>query len=447
MKRIRLFVILFMSILLISVLLRQYKFIDIPRKGATFDEYAWTWLGMNILQRGVPLSWSPHPQYQLRTHYIEPGGARFWLVQPYLEHPPLFGLIAGGWALLSGAKDMYSFELIHVRPLALVLGFMTVALTTMLATQQYGKVAGILSGILIGTVPTMVIGSRLVQNENFFIPLFLCILLLLQHYIKQTEKRTKQTKRQRILFYAITFLCGVATLAKVPWWAAGISVMLIYFSLRRYRDGILTLLITGAVFSLFFLWGWRWDAQLFTGLWKLQLARYDITFDSIYGLFISPLLVDRFFLDGWIYAGWFSFFTLLSDFKRHRVIILGLLGYFIIYSLAIPNEPSHGWYRYPFYPFLLISLAYTIKKSFHEKTLLNFFLFALIGTSLLQVTWAKAFGFSYFIYRFVLIGLGLTAFANFFPGKVSERIGKVSTYGWFILLIGLNIWTVVTFVE
>src|SRR5437667_204031 len=86
--------------------LRYYSYASLPRNGETFDEFAWTWLEINIIQEHMPISWSSQPQYTNKKHLIYQGAA-FWIVKPYLEHPPLFGLVAGTSALLNGAHDMY----------------------------------------------------------------------------------------------------------------------------------------------------------------------------------------------------------------------------------------------------------------------------------------------------------------------------------------------------
>src|SRR3989344_1320815 len=102
----KLIFVFFIFILLLGFLLRNYNLYTWPREGATFDEYAWTWLGINLIQKKIPLSWSSQPQYKNQKIIIY-RDASFSLVMPYLEHPPLFGLVAGGFALVNGTKDMY----------------------------------------------------------------------------------------------------------------------------------------------------------------------------------------------------------------------------------------------------------------------------------------------------------------------------------------------------
>src|SRR3989344_8224923 len=93
------------AILALGFWLRSDNLYTWPRTGATFDEYAWTWLGISLINDNVPQSWSRHPQYSNREDIIYQKTA-FVLVKPYLEHPPLFGLVAGSYALLTGTEGM-----------------------------------------------------------------------------------------------------------------------------------------------------------------------------------------------------------------------------------------------------------------------------------------------------------------------------------------------------
>lgn len=430
-------------ILLIGFLLRYYHYTTYPGRGATFDEYAWTWLGMNIIQNGIPISWSPHAPYTNREHYIEPSGAAFWLVQPYLEHPPLFGFIAGSWAMFLGARDMYSVELHHIRSLSLLLGVVSILAVYFFARELYGNTIALFSGLLYATIPTIVIGSRLLQNENFFIPFYILSILMIIRFIN--NKKSIVSSKYSYIISAV--LCGLLTLSKVPWWGSAISCIFLLCSAKRYKQAGIFLSVVIIIFSLFFVWGYYWDSHLFFNLWSLQLTRYDITFDGLFSLFSHPYLVDRIYVDGWIYAGWFGLLINASRFKEHKYLLLGFLGYFAIYALGIPNEPGHGWYRYPFYPFLVISLSVVLFEAIKERSLLPFFMFTFIGTSLLQHTWEKIFGFSFQIYRFVLVLFGLTSITTVLTPKKLSSVPKYSSLTIIVLLIFLNILAVLIYKE
>ena len=107
------------------------------------------------------------------------------------------------------------------------------------------------------------------------------------------------------------------------------------------------------------------------------------------------------------------------------MVIFPFLAYFAIFVFAIPNTPGHGWYKYPFYPFLAISLAIFIKDHFNKNLLLTFIFILLVGLSLLNLTWTVKFGFSFIILRIFIILSGISLLPLFIKsstrGEVSRR--------------------------
>lgn len=423
-------------ILILGLFLRNNNLNTWPRLGATFDEYAWTWLGINLIQNHIPISWSRHPQYTNKKNIVYQK-TPFTIVEPYLEHPPLFGLVAGSYALLSGVKDMYHVDLQHIRGLALILGVLSIFMVYIFAAEVYGFKIGLLSSFLYSIIPTVVIGSRIVQNENFFIPFFVLSLFLIVKFIKTNNPWFRNIA---------AVICGLLTLAKVPWIAAAVAIVLIFFYLRRYKDAFKFLSIVLPIFGLFFIYGVYFNWNLFMSLWGLQLQRYDITFNSIFSLFTSPYLVDRLTVDGWIYFGWFAVILLaIKDLKKNFWVILPFLAYFAIFVFAIPNEPSHGWYRYPFYPFMIISIALFIKEYFNKNYFFTFLFLIFIGLSMLELSWEQALGFSFLIFRFFLVLFGLSLAPLFIPK--TRRIASVTSYLSLIIIFILSVWSVLSYNE
>lgn len=428
--------IILVLILILGLWLRFDKLYVWPRLGATFDEYAWTWLGINLIQNHTPISWSPHPQYTNRQH-LTYQGAQFWLVKPYLEHPPFFGVVVGSYAIANGANSMFDVDLFKIRGLALILGVLSIFILYVFAAQVYDYKIGLLASGIYAAVPTIAVGSRLVQNENFFIPLFLLSLYLISKYL-----RTKNV----LLRNLAAVICGLLTLAKVPWIAAALGIVLIFMYLRKYKDAFKFLTIVIPIFLLFFIYGAFFDWNLFISLWKLQLQRYDIVFNSIFALFTSPYLADRFMIDGWIYFGWFAIFLLsIKDFKKNFMILLPFLAYLSIYIFAIPNEPSHGWYRYPFYPFLLISIALFLKEYFAKNYLLTFLFLIFTGLSMLELSWAQSIGFSFIVFRSFLILFGISLVPLFLPK--TKKIAYLSSYLSLAIISLLSVWSVLKYNE
>jgi len=421
-----------LCLLAVGLWLRSINYLTWPRHGATFDEFAWTWQGINLIQKGVPISWSSQPQYVHRYHFIYQKAA-FWIVTPYLEHPPLFGVFVGSFALLNGVKDMYHVTLEKIRPLALFLGVVSIGCIFLFTNELYGKTVGFFAAFLYATIPTIVIGSRIVQNENFLIPLWLLSLYLIILYLKKNRKR---------FLYTAGFISGLLVLAKIPWVVAGFSICLLLAYKQKWKDACIVGFITLAIGSLFLLYGFYYDKSLFLSLWQLQLARYDISFIGLFSLFIKPLIVDRFYIDGWIYFGFFSLFLLGRDIKKHIAVLIPLLSYLFIYLFFIPDEPFHGWYRYPFYPFFIISIALFLREYFGKNQILTTLFLLSVGLSLFQLTWVQAFGFSYGIYRIVLFGFAVPIVSLFIRDKKLFRITTIVSYGWLCIFLFLNAWAV-----
>jgi 4-amino-4-deoxy-L-arabinose transferase-like glycosyltransferase len=408
--------IIILIIILIGTFLRAHNLNIWPRDGATFDEYAWTFLGLSILNTGKPVSWSPHQVYKDKKIFINARGARFNLVTPYLEHPPLFGIVAGLFAKIRGAQSFNDVRIELIRPLAVILGMFSILMVYLLTSNLYGIRIGLIASALYAVIPSVVIGSRLVQNENFFIPGYLLCLFQTNQYIK---------KRQKIYLYPILILTYLLPLAKIPWVCAPIAVMVIFLIHRKYREFFYvgTLLILSIITYIGY--GLYWDKEVFKGLMGIQLARYDMSFAGIFSILTNPMITDRIFLDGWIYFGWISILFLLNDFKKHQIVIVGWLTYLGMFLFAIPNEPGHGWYRYPFYPFLAIGAAYYLDKYFNSNYFYTFIFLLLTGLSMLQIVWVPIFGFSYTIYRLYLFLIAMGLIPEFFHNKSLNKLSRI----------------------
>lgn len=427
--------ILFFLTLFLGVYLRFDNLYTWPRLGATFDEYAWTWQGINLIQNGVPSSWSPHPQYE-NSEQIVYQEANFRIVTPFLEHPPLFGLTAGSFAILNGVDNMLELHIKDIRPLALLLGVISVGLVFLLTKELYDKKVALIAMLLYATIPTVVVGSRIVQNENFFIPTWLLSLFLVSKYIKG---------KKSIYRNLAAVICALLVLAKIPWIAAAGSIFLIFLFLKKYKDAFIFIVAPVIGLLLFIVYGLFYDADLFIKLWGLQIARYDLTFTSVFALFQKPYLVDRFYLDGWIYFGGLAFILLVSNLKKHFLIVFPLIAYFVIFMAGIPDEPGHGWYRYPFYPFLVISIALFIKEYFNKNYVLTFLFLVIVGLSLLELTWSKTFGFSFIIFRGYIFLSSLSMLPLFFPK--TKKLSSFISYFLLVIIFILNIWAVLLYNE
>jgi 4-amino-4-deoxy-L-arabinose transferase-like glycosyltransferase len=213
-------------ILLLGFSLRYHNYTIWPREGATFDEFAWTFLGLSLWQKGIPTSWSPHNAYNNRIEYYNLQKVHFTLVTPYLEHPPLFGLIAGGFARLNGITSFDQVSITKIRPPALILGVFAIFSVFLLASAVYGDAVGLIASGIYSIIPTVTIGSRLLQNENFFTPFFLLALYFAYRYIKRSSQKD---------LVITTIICALLPLAKVPWVAAPIAIIAMFVFSKKWK--------------------------------------------------------------------------------------------------------------------------------------------------------------------------------------------------------------------
>lgn len=431
--------ILLLFILLLGFGVRFYNYTVWPREGATFDEFAWTFLGLSMWEKGVPTSWSPHTAYKERVEYFNPQGAHFTLVTPYLEHPPLFGLIAGGFARMNGIMSFDEVNVAAIRPLALFLGVFSVFTVFLFASAVYGDVLGLLASGIYAIIPSVAIGSRLVQNENFFIPFFLLSLYFAYKYVKYSLPKD---------LIVTTIICALLPLAKVPWIAAPLAVSGMFAFSKQWKAVLTVSVATVICFGGFMLYGFLLDTEVFLNLWKLQLGRYDMAFDSLFVLFRDPMIVDRTFVDGWIYFGWVAMvFLFIKELKKNLPVVLGFLSYGAIFVFAIPGEPLHGWYRYPFYPFLAIALAVFLKEYLNRNYLVTAMFFIVTGLSMFAESWGRVFGFSYPILRTYITAVAVGTLPGFFPDIWGKRFLHGLNAILFVTVVILTCFTIVTYNE
>lgn len=432
-------------ILFVGGALRKNNLDVWPREGATFDEFAWVYQGVSILNTGTPVSWSPHAAYTNKTEYFNPQGTHFVLVKPYLEHPPLFGLVAGTFAKMRGVQTFDDVTITKIRPLGLVMGLVSIVAVFLLASAVYGNGVGLLASGVYAIIPTVVIGSRLVQNENFFIPLFLFALYFAYKYIEESGKN----KKLMTLNLGVTaLLCGLLPLAKMPWITASVAVTLMFLFEKKWKAAGIVLGTTLIFLAGWLIYGFSVAPALFSSLWKLQLARYDMAFDSLFILFRDPITADRLLVDGWIYFGWAAIIWLCTkDIKRNLPIVFGFLVYFAVFVFAIPSEPMHGWYRYPFYPFLAVAIAVFFKEHFNKNYLVTALSFVVIGLSMFAGSWGRVFGFSYPVFRTYLAVVAAGAIPGVVHDKKFEKISQCINYCLIGVILCLTIWTIVAYNE
>lgn len=441
-------ILIFLSILLLGNKLREYHYASVPLPGEVADEYSFGWLGISLIKDGYPIAWSGIDTYKNHDYQKinvdglfdkDPHRPLFSIDKPWFDHPPLFGLMTGGYAYLKGIREFKDASVIILRRPMLKIAIITTLLLFILGTRLYGISVGLLSAFLYSIVPTTVISSRLALAENGIIPIFLGALILADIYLE---------KRAFVFWYGASALSAFAILFKF----SGISVFIALFLIALKYGGEATkkLLTTSTLFLFFailtiFVYAAIFDLSTFINVLVANSQRFygagsEIFFQAIAH---SKITTERYSTDGWILMGWISLFLLsfLGWTKERPAVFLTLsvFSYLIVFLLF--GSESYGWYRFPFYPFLAISIASIFKKLIDSPNLFLAISFLLLpfGTVFHRLIGIESFqNYVPFFRGFAVIAL-LLMLKSFLTPERSLNLQRVFILACFVFVSFLSI--------
>jgi dolichyl-phosphate-mannose-protein mannosyltransferase len=355
------------AILLLALALRLHEYDLIPFHAETADEYQHGWEGWSLLHEGTPRAWTFYPWIYPRenTNPFFWFGHVFYVAHPYFDHPPGFSLLVGGLCSLLGADQLLDCTLWRMRLVPILLGLLTVGLVaragwSLLADPR----AGTLAALLYATLPTIVLGNRLVKAENLLAPLLLIQALWLERFLRDRARGD---------------LLRIAAAGVVAMWAKATGVALPAIALlqlgaaRRWKAmavvagaaAVAVLLYIG--YGAFFGWG------IFTTVMRLQASKV-VAVRTLLDLAGISRVVELQFGTGWylwlvLAAGWMAL-------GPERKLLAAPALYFLLLCATADVRGVYGWYRLPIYPFLCLAGGKFLCDWWVEKDLSHAFLFA-----------------------------------------------------------------------
>ena len=352
-------IVLVIIVVLGSFYLRYRDFDKIPFAGESMDEYSYSWVGMSILKIGVPVGISGIGGYANSISRYEnidnvfqstAGGNPETLNWPWFDHPPLLGLITGGYAMMKGAGNFKETNIYIIRKPMVVLGTISVLLVLLIGWVNFGFLTGLASGVIYGTMPIVVIGSRMVQGENGVIPAYLTAVLFISLFYK--------TKRNVWLILAGVF-SGLAVLFKI---SGLVAILAIGICLLKDQKKFLWkfLVISLSVASLFIIYGLSIDPRQFMTTFLSNSSRfYGIGPESLFRLITQVKITNvKYFTDPMVLVGWLALFGLF--FRKANKLgdrLLRIFGASWAVMYVVLGSYPHGWYAFPFFPILAIALG------------------------------------------------------------------------------------------
>jgi len=331
-----------LALVVLAGALRLHLYDQIPYPNETADEYAYVWSGWSWLHEGRPTAWSQKSAYGGPPVYLW-NQSRYPMPTPWLDHPPLYSLVAGGAATLAGAPEMLDAPLWPARLVSVALGTLAVGLLYLLARPAYGRTVAALAGLLFATIPTVVVASRLALAESLIVVLMLVALLATRRYLERSGNLW--------LLLAI-LMAAAASLAKVPGLAVGASVALLLASARRWTPALLAALGALAGIVPYIAYGLLADRTLFLAVLGDQGSRAT-------GLEVLPRLLAGAAMppvawpDSWIAFLWLA--LAYATFRRDRLLAVATAPYLIFLVAAVEQNAPRVWYREPLYPYLCLA--------------------------------------------------------------------------------------------
>ncbi len=413
------------AIVLISLLIRLHNYDIYPQRGASSDEYTYAFLGVSLITKHIPISWSAFPEYKNRQN-LTIKNLYFPIVYPYFDHPPLNGLLTGGWAVLNGEDTFPKIELKTVRLVPIFLSVLSSILVFLIALRLYNYKTAIWALLIYSTATSFVMNGRVVFAENLMTPLILGTIYLFSSF------RKNMNLKKAIILGA---LCGLAFLTKILGVSIFLTILYLFLEEKIKTKYVITLCIIFLLFALSFVaYGKFYDMDLFWKIFFDQSGR-ETGPQSIWFLMSNPIIVNKVYYDGWYLFGILSIFFAFSDYVKNKLIIIPFFAYFTLLILSITGGNAMGSYMLPLFPFMAIASARLVTESLEKESWFVFVMLFFVGMPAIKYLYADTFGLTPMQFR-ILTLLMFGPFILLLLTRKNKWFKKLGNAWFYILILG-----------
>lgn len=427
---------LFVLVLLLGIIARSYDLAGFQH--IENDERSFVMSGISLLRYGFPESWTIYWEKYPQIFFTEVAGERHSVVRPYLDHPPVFQVLSGGWTLLVGGVSDMGYDWGSIRLLSIVITTLTTILLFLVVRLYGGNRMGWLSFLALLLLPSHVLASRLLVAEHLLV-LLLLIVMLGCFYLEGSSEKLTYWKRKMWLF-ALVFICISAPLVKLSGLLVPAAASLLLFQLRAYRLGVV-LASCGVIALVFFsLYGWWFDWELFTLIQSAHGLR-EQSWWHFFSIFQLPDLGYFFLHDPYWVLGVLGSFLVVheaygGDSSESSPGLSVLLKAFWAAQapllLAVAPLEAYGWYRFTLFPVLAIGVGYLWQVGMSGKFIPLMLQVAAVAVVAQQLN-GLALGGG-FVGKLLLMSLFVpVVVVGLFPRLVPQRTQQL--YSWFILAL------------
>lgn len=415
------------AILILGLILRLHNYSRYPQRGASSDEYTYSFLGISLLTKGIPISWSAFPAYKNLRH-LTIKKLYFPIVYPYFDHPPLNGLLVGGWSLLLGEDTFEAIDLSTIRLVPIFLSIISSILIFLIGFYLYNYKTAIWAILIYSTTTIFAMNGRVVFAENLLTPLMLLTVYLFLMFKKN------MTLNKTVL---LGILCGLSFWTKEVGITVFLTTFYFFISERLKPKYVFTLSATSLliIFS-YALYGAYYDQELFWQIISLQSNR-EIGPKTLLYLLSTPIIVNKIYLDGWYFFGLISFFLSFWAYKSNKFILVPSLIYVLLLIFSLTEEGEMGWYMIPMFPFMALFSARLLLTSLQKNNWFVFVMLLFVGLLHVRLLYQANFGLTAFQFRTIMLLMFVPFIFLYLIRK--EKAFNVLAQVWFYLYIIGNV--------
>ena len=297
------------------------------------------------------------------------------------------------WAIIAGYK-IAGFNTLGLRLFSAIFSFLTIMIVTVYAWATFGKLAGLISSIVLATCSQWLLnhGARTADADALFVFLFTVSILSLLLSIEQ---------KKWLIVSAFSFSCAFLTKS----WHAGsilLIILMFLFLTGQYKkvsvsEWFLCILITLVPLFIWALFRYQYDQLLFFK----KMVTYDLLHRSSTpieghsGNFFYYVTILWKFSKLWILLLLFSFFIMIHEFRGSlwkfeiKSVTIGIyLWMFIPFLLYTFASTKVRWYIEPVYPAISLAIGSLASKASQVKPMIIrcILLFSIVFTAIVYET-------------------------------------------------------------
>ncbi len=334
------------------------------------EEYAYSWMGIHLIETGVPKTWSPTGKFPVQdiafSGKIQDYNAELNvdILSPWLDLPPLYGLLSGGAAHLYGANKWSILPASYIRLPALFFAFLTTLILFLLTKKLFGFWSAMMATTIYSLTPLFVFGQRLSVAENGITFFYILVIYLIILYIE---------KQKWYLLSFIPILIGLAGLMKQTGFLIVFFIIFLLIKNKLWKEAVFVLLGVSWFVGILFAYGAAVDWNLFLQI-NLQQGNRPVGFLGLPFLLSSPGYSIEFLYDGWyIFSLFAAIYLGIAKFadKYFQLISLAFIFWAMVVVFSGGQTDTLLWYHYPLFPFLSIAAALLLSKIIKQPNLIT----------------------------------------------------------------------------